>query len=683
MRTVLSTVGVLQQALIGVACAAIAAGSIRTALVAGGDAGYRILRSRITGAELPKPDQGGTPDEVLAPKEDLRHEAEIRAGLRMPVGLYAIIESAFRARRGVPVAAHRDQVAALYSRFTSIAAANPAAWTRTHLAPAIIRDASARNPMQAFPYTKLLCSSWNVDQAAALLFCSARKAEELGIPRDRWVFPWASTESNHMVPVCARAELDSCPGAGIAGRAALEPFGLGAGDVDLIELYSCFPVAVEAYAAALGIPLDRDLTVTGGMPSAGGPYNNYVLQATCRMAELLRGGNATTGLVGSVSGIITKQGFGLWSTRPPPQGFRFADVTDAVAQAASAKPVALDPANAGQVAGYTVLFDRAHPPRGVIVADLGRWPPCRSDHGRPGACRPDAGRRVLRRPRAGGRGGVPPCGVGAPMPAELMHDVCTLPLARRVAALLDRDPDALQDGGPLPRGWHVALFTVPTRQSQLRSDGLAGLGVALPDLGLPRIVAGGKRTRFTGDIPIGAAVRRESRTVSVTPKQGRSGRLAVVVIEHAVLAEGQASPVLTEQQDYVMLQEKTPGAPAPASPPAARADARYQRQLVPDVAMLLRYCAITFNTHRIHYDLPYATAQEGYPALVVNGGLPLLFLLELFRAAVGREPDAVATRNLAPLYCGRPMRLCATAQPAWRLWAEDEAGRVALEVQVE
>lgn len=378
--TVLSTVGVLQQTLLGDACGAIAGGGIDAALVVGGDAGYRILRSRITGQAAPSPDPGGTPDVTLAPKEELRHEAEVRAGLRMPVGLYAMMESAFRARRGLGIDAHRDQVAALYSRFSAIAADNPAAWTRRHVPAAAIRDASERNPMQAFPYTRLHCSSWNVDQAAALLVCSARAAAAAGVPRDRWVHAWASTESNHMVPVCARAELDACPGARIAGAAALDPFGLTVDALDLIELYSCFPIAVEAYAAELRIDPRRDLTVTGGMSFAGGPYNNYVLQATARMAQLLRAmrgragqtgtGQARTGLVSSVSGTLTKQGFGLWSTQPPPGGFRRDDVTEEVARAAPARPVTLEPAGPGRIAGFTVLHDRGKPPRGVAILDL-------------------------------------------------------------------------------------------------------------------------------------------------------------------------------------------------------------------------------------------------------------------------------------------------------------------------
>jgi acetyl-CoA C-acetyltransferase len=368
--TVLSTIGVLQQSLIADTCRRIADGEIDTALVIGGDTGYRILRSTITGIPALESKQGDAPDILFAPHHELRHPAELRAGLKMPVGLYAIIESAFRARRRWSIEAHRDRLAALYARFSEIAANNPEAWTKQSLSAEEIRSTSDRNPMQALPYTKHHCSSWNVDQAAALVFCSAQKAEALSIARERWIFPWASTESNHMVPVCARAELDRCPGARIAGEATLAPFGLDVTGIDLIELYSCFPIAVEAYAAELGIDPAQDLTVTGGMSFAGGPYNNYVLQATARMVKLLRQGRGRTGLVSSVSGVLTKQGFGLWSTQPAPEGFRFADVTEEVARVSVARDVAMDPAGPARVAGYTVLHDRGRPPIGVAILDL-------------------------------------------------------------------------------------------------------------------------------------------------------------------------------------------------------------------------------------------------------------------------------------------------------------------------
>ncbi len=367
--TVLASVGVLQQTLIGEACARIARGECHTTLVAGADAGYRLLRAQIAGREAPERSQEDEPDVYLAPKEELRHPAEKRAGLKMPVSLYAMMESAYRARHGWSVAEHRDRLAQLAERFSQIAAANPHAWQRKPVDAVTIREAGERNPMQAFPYTRYHCSTWNVDQAAALLFCSAARAAQLGIPRDRWVYAAASTESNHMVAVSARAELAACPGAGITGRAALAALELASDAIDLVELYSCFPIAVEAYAAELGLPLTRDLTVTGGMPFAGGPYNNYVLQSTARAGELMRQGHGKTALVSSVSGILTKQAFGLWTMAKPPKPFVHADLSTQVAAEIGTRDVLEDFSGDARVAGYTVLHGRGQAPRAIALAD--------------------------------------------------------------------------------------------------------------------------------------------------------------------------------------------------------------------------------------------------------------------------------------------------------------------------
>lgn len=368
-RSVLTSVGVLQQTLIGAACERIAAGEAHTTLVAGSDAGYRVLRAQIAGEKASEQIEQGAPDEFWQPKDELRHPVEKRAGLQMPVGLYALIESAWRHAQGWSVAEHRDRLAKLYEGFSRVAAANPHAWSRREVPAAEIRDASERNPMQAFPYTRLHCSSWNVDQASALLFCSAQRAQELGIPRSRWVYPLASTESNHMVTLSARENLHECVGARVAGRAALGSAGLQPRDVDLVELYSCFPIAVQAYADALGLPADRPWTLTGGMSFAGGPYNNYEFQATARAAELLRAGQGRRALVSCVSGILTKQGFGLWGMEAPEGGFVNRDCTDEVARQSPVREVVGEYTGTARVAGCTVLHGRNQPARGVLLVD--------------------------------------------------------------------------------------------------------------------------------------------------------------------------------------------------------------------------------------------------------------------------------------------------------------------------
>lgn len=265
-------------------------------------------------------------------------------------------------------------------------------------------------------------------------------------------------------------------------------------------------------------------------------------------------------------------------------------------------------------------------------------------------------------------------------------DVCALPLARRLAAMLDRDPAALREGDPLPHGWHPMLFNAPTRQSELRTDGAANLGVPLPDIGLPRLMLGGRQSRFAGEIPIGARVKRETRRGEVQVKEGRSGRFALVKVEHRIFVESQAQPAVVEHQDYV-LRAASSGQPAATAAPPAEARAAgpaptATRTLLPDERLLFRYSAITDNPHRIHYDQPYAAQQEGYPALVVNGSIPAMFLLELFRQHTGREPAAFASRNIAPMLCGQPLTLNLLEDGKdWRLWAEDPQGRTTFDAR--
>lgn len=272
--------------------------------------------------------------------------------------------------------------------------------------------------------------------------------------------------------------------------------------------------------------------------------------------------------------------------------------------------------------------------------------------------------------------------------AESIHDaddVCALPLVRRLAATLDHDPRKLHEGDALPRGWHLALFSVDTPQSRLRSDGLAGLGVELPELGLPRVVFGGRRIRFHADIPIGAHLHRASRLMSVVPKTGRSGAFALVTVQHEIFLAGSAAPAITELHDYVMREAASPAAgpagkpaPAPIGPAMPEPDVRHI--VVPDELLLFRVSAVMFNPHRIHYDLPYARDVESYPALVVNGSVASLLLLEFYREASGNEPDFIDLKNAGLSFCGRPLRLNAVrGESKWKVWADDEHGSVSVE----
>ena len=371
-HTVHARIGVMQQTLVSQACARVQSGDATVALVVGGEARYRDVVAAAAGelaATLPQ-DAGVEPDEVLVPAEDLALPCERAAGAGGAPSYYALLESERRVRLGQTPDENRHDLGRLYARFSESAAGNPDAVRRDVRTADELAEPSPENPYVAFPYTKLMVTTWTVDQAAALLFCTVGTARRLGIPEERWLFPVVAVESNHMVPVTARRTLTQ-PGAMAAlADACRRAAGVDPADVDLLDLYSCFPVAVTTAAEGLGVPSGRDLTVTGGMSFAGGPLNNYVFQALVRAAQLLAEGQGATALVTCVSGLYTKQGFTVLATPPPAQPSSVQDVTDEVAAREPALPVADEGSGPGTIVAATVLHQGGTPERAIAVVDL-------------------------------------------------------------------------------------------------------------------------------------------------------------------------------------------------------------------------------------------------------------------------------------------------------------------------
>ncbi|HEY5156158.1 MAG TPA: hypothetical protein VIJ47_15565 [Acidimicrobiales bacterium] len=372
--TVLAEVGILQQTLLSRAAEQIAAGTIDAALVVGGEAKHRALRAAIAGVDAAEAQQEGEPDELWLPDDEILPSVEIERDLAVPAHQYAVIESALRHADELSAQAQRLRLGRLGASFAAVAAADPLAWDRSGPSAATIAGPSASNRMVASPYTKLLCSQWNVDQAVALVLTSVAEARRLGIARDRWVFPLAAASSEAMIPLTRRAELHRSPATALAFAAALDHVGLEAAVIDHLDLYSCFPAAVQVQARELGIRLDRGLdralTVSGGMTFGGGPLNNAMLQSLAAMVDVLRADPGSTGLVTAVSGMLTKPAAGVWSTAEPDLPFCHVDVTEA-ARAATATRV-LDPEGTGSatVVGSTVIHERGVPARTVAIAEF-------------------------------------------------------------------------------------------------------------------------------------------------------------------------------------------------------------------------------------------------------------------------------------------------------------------------
>jgi len=369
-HTVSAAVGIPQQTLVNVALNAIRSGTIEAALVCGGESKWRSDVARRAGVELSSGVTGPDADEEMLPTAEIVAAPEVAIGAVAPAQQYAMIENARRPAVGLTFPDHLDDIAGLWAGFSAVAATNPMAAFPAPRSAESIRDAGPDNHPLAFPYNKWHVSQWSVDQSAALLLCSAGVARECGVPRDRWIFPLVGLESSHSLSLSRRRHLHGWAAMRVLGEAAAGAIGRPLAEIDHMELYSCFPAAVRVQQAELTIDQDRIPSITGGMTFGGGPFNNFVYQATVAMAERLRCEPQSLGLVTAVSGLLTKPGLAVWSTHPPVGEMLVADMVVQAAAATSEVPLDSDPDGVGTVATYTVVPVDRDPARVCAIIDL-------------------------------------------------------------------------------------------------------------------------------------------------------------------------------------------------------------------------------------------------------------------------------------------------------------------------
>ena len=360
-RSIRSELGVLQHTLLARAAVGVQSGEFEVAVVVGAENRWSGVAAAKGGTAVPEPpaDSLGEPDEVIAPAEQVITQIEIERNLTTAAHQYAIIESALRHDLARSVDDHQRELGALWARFAEIAVDAPAAWNRGGMDAAAIAEASDSNRMLASPYTKWLISQWNVDQGAALVFTTVATARRLGVDESRWVFPAALVQSNLVVPMPERAEIFRWPAAGIVGRAALDAAMIDLDELGPVDLYSCFPAAVQIQAREIGLSLERDLTVTGGMTFGGGPFNNYSLHGAAAVVhEVRESATPTVGLSTAVSGLCTKPAAAVWSNRAPRAPFVALDVSVEAAAATERRPVDPDLMGPAVVVGATVVPGR-------------------------------------------------------------------------------------------------------------------------------------------------------------------------------------------------------------------------------------------------------------------------------------------------------------------------------------
>jgi acetyl-CoA C-acetyltransferase len=364
--------GNMPQSLVNQACLDIRGRRAGVVLLAGGET-WRT-RKRLKAHDI-RPDWT-TQDESVpsAPGSDeplqMAGPAENRIGLGLPSDVYPLFEEAVRVSHGESSEDHRRRIGALWAQFNEVAQHNPHAWSNRAWTADEIWQPGPDNRMISWPYTKLLNSNNMVDQAAAVVVTSVQRATELQIPSERWVFPWSGAEAHDTYALGERRDYHRSPAIRIAAARALALAGLGIDDIDLVDVYSCFPSAVQVAAAEIGLAVgdpDRPLTVTGGLTFAGGPWNNYVMHSIATMAENLVAAPGLRGLITANAGYLSKHSLGVYSAEPPTAGFRWQDVQAEVDREPTRRAL-VEWEGVGTVETFTTPFDRDGRPTKAFVA---------------------------------------------------------------------------------------------------------------------------------------------------------------------------------------------------------------------------------------------------------------------------------------------------------------------------
>ena len=290
------------------------------------------------------------------------------------MNVYPLFENAIRGAKGRDVPTHLKAMGKLFSPFSKVASENPYSWFPTYRSAEEIATPSEKNRFVGFPYTKYLNAVIEVDQAAALIMTSVAKARELGIPESKWVYLHGCADASEIWNVTERVNYYTSPAIRMIGKKAFAMAGLDVGDLTYIDLYSCFPSAVELACRELGIAEDdpRGLTVTGGLPYFGGAGNNYVMHSVATMLDKLRARPGAFGLCTGNGWYVTKHSAGIYSTKPTEGRWQRED-PKSYQKEIDAEPhpaVVEKPEGRATIETYTVVMDRKGKRFGIVVGRL-------------------------------------------------------------------------------------------------------------------------------------------------------------------------------------------------------------------------------------------------------------------------------------------------------------------------
>ena len=350
----------------------IARGEISTALIAGAEAFHSLKVANRESRTLAWGPTGAA-GTVVGETRSGSNEIEKAHKVHLPIRIYPLFENALRAARGIGIEEHQALIGKLCSGLSRVAATNPYAWFRDAKSAAQITGNTADNRMICFPYRKFMNAIMAVDQAAAVIVTSVERARQIGIPQSKWVYLRGSGDAHDHWFVSDRVNFHTSPALRLAAQRAMQQAAIGPDDLDYIDIYSCFPSALQMGARMLGIADDGsvDLTLTGGLPYHGGPGSNYTTHAIAQAVERLRAASqprfaVTTG----VGWYLTKHSVGIYSNEPSATPWRRHDVAadQAMLDAEDSPPLAARPNGAATIETYTVAHDRDGAPSLGIAA---------------------------------------------------------------------------------------------------------------------------------------------------------------------------------------------------------------------------------------------------------------------------------------------------------------------------
>ena len=349
-------------------------GEVDAAVIGGGESLATQKAAERAGLQLDWSENPGGSCDVWGIETRGWSDMEDRHKMAGAIFAYPMIENAIRGNRERTIEQHSLEMGKLFSRFAKVAADNPLADRRQGFTADQISSVNSNNPYIGFPYTKLMNSNAFIDQAAAIILTSAKKARELGIPEEKWVYLHGCADAHDHWYLSDRINFHSSPAMSKVAREAFEMAECSLDDLDALDLYSCFPSAVQIACDEMGINPDdpRGLTVTGGLPYFGGPGNNYVTHSIAEMMNKVRDKPGSKGLVTANGNYITKQSAGIYSTEPPNKPFQpkdpklyqaeiNADRGPCVTEAADGKAI---------IETYTIMHDRKGPSFGILFGRL-------------------------------------------------------------------------------------------------------------------------------------------------------------------------------------------------------------------------------------------------------------------------------------------------------------------------